>query len=336
MFFQTLPQKTKERLMIRPASISVLLAAVVCLSISFPGVSRAASEKNEHLIINSGDMLDIRFPSAPQMSRQYPVGQNGAIYFPVLEDVNLGGFYVAGPDKQCSCTVEELTQILEKKLGEFYQPDRTMVEIDLVSMNLRVEQTVYLMGEVMAPGAIRHFDGMKMIDVLVRGARINEKADTKIVRINRGGVNLPAMDITGMVDGTDFSQNVAVFPGDIIIVPPKSITELKVIALGSIAGVGSFTMPVGSRALDLFAKVGGGNGRAGVGRAYIIRMVDNKATAITLDFKALINRLDLSQNIELQHEDIFFVPESKGVDLAKVLSSLTMMNFVKTIFDNKN
>jgi hypothetical protein len=82
------------------------------------------------------------------------------------------------------------------------------------------------------------------------------------------------------------------------------------------------------------AAAGGTAGRAGLGKSYLIRLVDNRPTAVPVDIKALLNRLDLSQNRTILNNDILFIPESGGVNLNEIMTNISMLNLLNQTFDN--
>ena len=109
--------------------------------------------------------------------------------------------------------------------------------------------------------------------------------------------------------------------------------QIKVIVLGKVSSPGTVYLPEGSQVLDVIAQAGGTAGRAAVGNTYIIRVVESKPVVIRSDLKALINRAELKENVEVKDGDIVFVPETSRIDIRSILGDLAKLNLLKTVVD---
>ena len=317
--------------------LSAAIGLLVCTGASGQEAMKTQSDKalvQAGSVLGVGDILEIRIPVAPELSKQYTIPENGRLYFPVLEDINLGVIDVANANKQCTCTTREIEQILKTKLAEYFQPEFTEVTVDLVTIGVRIEYSVYVYGAVGLAGSSRYYDGMRLLDALLKVGGLAENADLAHVRLTRNGKRMADIDVTEMMAGTDYSANIDLLAGDIVVVPKIVTKMIKVTALGRLTNIGTYSLPESSKALDIMIAAGGPAGRAGIGRAYIVRMVDNRPTAIHVDFKSMFNRMEMAQNIPLQDGDIFFMPESSGPNISQLLNTLTMFEFVRSIVRN--
>jgi protein involved in polysaccharide export with SLBB domain len=204
----------------------------------------------------------------------------------------------------------------------------------LVSYTVRGAYQVSIYGEIKNSGSFRYHDGMTLLDLLIEGGTLSDKADLSNVRIVRGDLII-LRDVTDLVYGKSLIPNMPLQSGDYVIIPQQQAqSKIKVLVLGKVARVGSVYLPEGSSVLDALAAANGPEGRAGLGKAYIIRLVDDLPTAVPVDIKSLINRLDLAQNRTLIDGDVFFIPESGGVDLNNLMSNLSFFNLIKSTKDN--
>lgn len=305
-------------------------------------LANSGLRKDSH--IQAGDTIDVQIPASPLLSKQYQVADNGKIYFPVQEDISLGSIGVADRDSICGrpCNAAELQAELQNRVDAVYKDDKNnrknRVTVDLVTYGSRKEYSVYIYGLVNTQGMYRYTDKMTILDLIIKAGGAAEKADLSNIKIFRGGAALEPKNIRGLMDGSDFTQNFQLMSGDYVAIPryPDTLKDIRVLALGYVSQVGAIVLPVGSRVLDVLASSQGAKGRAGVGRAYIIRPSadGNSAVPIHVDIKALINRLDMSQNQVLQNGDIFYVPESEGVDIMSTINNLSAVTFFKTLIKN--
>ena len=197
------------------------------------------------------------------------------------------------------------------------------------------QKVVTLFGEVMNPTITTYYQSMTLLDLLVEGRNVSDDADLSKVRIVSREGDSNVYDITGLINGQDLSKNVVLSAGDYVIVPPQTTSQkIKVIALGQVSEPGTYTVGKGCTVMELLGEAGGPIGRAGVGKSYIVRLVDNVPTAVPVDMKALINRLDLAQNRVLQHGDIFYIPESGGVKLNQILQNMSLISLLDSTFSS--
>lgn len=284
-----------------------------------------------------GDALFIRIPAEPSLSGEYKIAENGKLYFPVLESADLGSISAIDckdmkTGKARGCTVAEVEAKIKAKLGTYFVDASVVVE--LMSYSVRAAHNISIYGQLQSPGSYPYFDGMRLLDAFVKAGMISPEADLKHVRLLRDDITV-TIDATGIVNGTDMTQNMALLPRDYVIVPTREPHQkVKVLVLGQVMKVGSYYLPEGATVLDALAAAGGAQGRAGVGKSYLIRMVDNRPTAVPVDIKALISRLDLEQNRVILNNDVLFVPESGGINLNEIMSNLSLLNLLSTNYDD--
>jgi polysaccharide biosynthesis/export protein len=387
----------KKQRVSRGICLICALAVLMSVGAYAQNAGGAGAKAKECLTVSPGDLLEIRIPADPMLSRAYNVAPNGKLYLPVLEDVDLPPFDTQGCNG-VACTSCQLEQMISRELSKFYRD--TTVTVERVSGTaVMIEDAVYISGVVNAPGMYRYEQDMRLLDVLLKAVVSTENADLANVTITHkimdGHVEKPrVLDISGLLSGADYnnsSKNVILEKGDYIVIPRKAEpAKVKFMALGQIRALGMHALPVGSTMLDVFAEVGGTTDKAGVGRAYLIRMKtmkemqeknkkcpagqefdlskidktkidkelksaappainasekidatladlgvsdkeENKVCvfAIHVDFKAIIDKLDFSQNITLENGDVFFVPESSKMSIMKAISDFSVLSYFK-------
>lgn len=249
----------------------------------------------------------------------------------VLNTADLSQARYISTDPATGLRVSQTLDITRLDTGEDLKNNLTLQPGDYLIIPTRkpeAEQLVSIFGQVGKPGVYPYVPGMKLFDLFVDANSITEKADLKTVRLVRDGAPV-TMDATEVLNGTDLSANIELKNGDSVIVPQQEPqAKIKIIVLGQVSRVGTVYLPEGSTVLDAIGAVEGLTGRAGAGKTYLIRMVDGTPTAVPVDLKALINRLDLAQNHILRDGDVYFVPDSGGIHISEIMQNLSLFNLI--------
>jgi polysaccharide export outer membrane protein len=95
----------------------------------------------------------------------------------------------------------------------------------------------------------------------------------------------------------------------IVSVPVSAFSQVKVI--GQVTTPQSLAFREGMRVLDVILATGGLAPFAAGNRAKIVRTVDGKEVTLRVKIANLINKGDMSQNLELRPGDVLVVPESR-------------------------
>jgi protein involved in polysaccharide export with SLBB domain len=307
-----------------------ILTLLCCAFLSSVRIYAADDEERKEPL-GPGDKINVRIPIEPALSGEYELDERGKFFLPILNEggVDLGPFYVQG------MTADEAEKLIEDRLGEYYADSKVTVELS--SRGVRPGQSVSVFGVVEQPGTYRYFDGMRLLDLLIKCNRIGVEADLGRLALYRKDQPAQFIDARGVVDGTDMTGNVELLPGDYIIVPSQQTTmKMKIVVLGKVVTPGTVLIPEGSQILDLIGYVGGTTGRAAVARIYVIRAVDGKPIVVECDLKALLSRADLKQNIEIKNGDIVFVPETSRVDIKQIINDLVQLGLVKSVYNTVN
>lgn len=90
--------------------------------------------------------------------------------------------------------------------------------------------------------------------------------------------------------------------------PVGAYSQIQII--GQVTRPGSLPYRAGMKVLDAMLTVGGLTQFAAGNRAKIVRTVDNKKQEIRVRLDALVNKGDMSQNLDLRPGDVLVVPES--------------------------
>jgi polysaccharide export outer membrane protein len=159
--------------------------------------------------IGPGDRLRVFVWGNPGLSDEVPVRPDGRISTPLLEDV-------VAADK----TPAELARELEQELSAFVaDPLVTVIVTDFVGP---FTQQVRVVGEAAEPQAIPFRDDMTMLDVMIAVGGLTEFAAgnrATLVRTADGKEQQYRVRLDDLVRDGDISANVAMRPGDVVIIP---------------------------------------------------------------------------------------------------------------------
>jgi polysaccharide biosynthesis/export protein len=157
-------------------------------------------------VIAPEDELEIDVWKEPEISRKVPVRPDGKISIALLNDVQAAGL-----------TATELAGHIEEGLKKFITNPQVTVIVTTVN-----SQRVYILGEVNHPGVLPLLPNMTVLEAISTAGGFTQYANTKGVYVLRheGGKQVKfEFNYRQVVKGQDIAQNIALIPGDQIIVP---------------------------------------------------------------------------------------------------------------------
>jgi len=169
---------------------------------------------------------------------------------------------------------------------------------------------VFLVGQVTRPGAYPIDAGTPVLEALTLGSGTTESADLPAAYIIRGDKKI-AVDLRKLIQGGDLSQNALLMPGDSIVVPqitiganPQEIFDQRIYILGKVAKPGVYNIKKNVPILHALFLAGGLADGADMPSAFVVR----GAERIPVNLWQLVQKGDLSQNVEVRAEDTIVVP----------------------------
>lgn len=171
------------------------------------------ASSNSDFRFGAGDRIGIKVYKHPDLDGDLTVAPDGSITLPLVGRVAIA-------DR----TYEDVVTTLQTSLREYYSDASVAVNVIEVT-----NRKVYIVGEVAQPMVLQITGQLPMIEALTRSGGINPDARTSNLLLIRGGLAAPALytvDVERMLLG-DAAQNVALQPGDIIVVPAKTIVNVE-------------------------------------------------------------------------------------------------------------
>ncbi len=191
-----------------------LLLLVACLACSFASAQSPSTPPAAHppvsadYLIGPGDTLEVFVWRNAELTATVPVRPDGKISTPLVEDMVAVGK-----------TPSQLARDIENVLAEYVKQPKVNV---IVSVPASVFSQVKVIGQVVHPSALPYRDGMKVLDaVLAVGGLSNFAAGNRarLVRMVNGKETEMPIKLDRLVNSGDMSQNLALKPGDVLVVP---------------------------------------------------------------------------------------------------------------------
>ncbi len=181
---------------------------------------------------------------------------------------------------------------------------------------------VSVIGEVRTPGQVTLFPGAKLTEIIARCGGVTDNADISNISVIREGKTL-YFDLSNPQSLK--REDIPLKPGDVVYVPRGNI---KVVVMGEVGKPGIYTIsPANAHLLDLLALAGGLRSTAEERSITITRSKEGETERITVDLRR-VSRGDTSQNIEINNNDIVFVPAKKQIDWSRYLSIFTILYYI--------
>lgn len=194
------------------------ILALACMLISacsttskFPAAPQTVDFRDYQYKISVLDTLNILVWRNPELSSTVTVRPDGRISTPLVEDVVAAGR-----------TPVDLAREVEKALAKFIRDP--VVTIMVSGYQAATASQVRVAGEVPKPQAIQYRPDMTLLDVMIQAGGMSDFADGNGAVLVRGaeGGKIYSLRLKDLLKRGDVSANVAVIPGDVVIVPQTS------------------------------------------------------------------------------------------------------------------
>ena len=190
----------------------LVVLASICSGCASTGAMVSAIEcpapkiQTEDYVIGPGDTLEVVVWRNDELSAIVPVRPDGKISTPLVDDIGAAGR-----------TPSELAADMEGVLGEYIRtPD-----VSVIVSSQGTSNQIQIVGEVDAPQSLSYRAGLRVLDVVVGAGGMGEFAAgnrANLVRQTSGGQVRCSIKLKDLMGG-DMSQNILVYPGDVLVVP---------------------------------------------------------------------------------------------------------------------
>ena len=193
----------------------LFIAGYAALFLASTGSPKAAepapaNEPGSEYIIGPGDVLSISVYESPQLSvSDLPVRPDGRISVPLAADLIAAGK-----------TPSQLGHDIEDKLKKFVQVPNVTVMVR--SFLGPPDRQVRVIGEAVDPQAIAYRENLTVLDVMIATKGLTKfAAGNRAVIVRKVGKTEQRIHVhlSDLIKDGDISQNVAMRPGDTLIIP---------------------------------------------------------------------------------------------------------------------
>lgn len=173
------------------------------------GTAAGTPAATQDYVIGPGDALQVFVWRNEELSVTVPVRPDGKISTPLVEDMVAVGK-----------TPSQLARDIELVLGEYIRSPKVNV---IVATALSATSQVRVVGQAVNPRALPYREGLTVLDVVIDVGGLSEFAAGNRAKIVRKTADGRQQDIKvrleDLLEDGDLSQNLAVQPGDVLIIP---------------------------------------------------------------------------------------------------------------------
>jgi len=253
------------------------------------------SARATSLQLGIGDLVEMTVYNVPELTTKTRVSSTGDMYCPLI-----GYMHVAG------LTTEQAQAAIEERLAAYVKnPHVTIFVQEYASEGASV------LGEVAKPGIYPVLGQQHLFDLISAAGGLTEKAGRSLTVTHRSDPDHP-VTVELPRNLTDNAEtNVAVFPGDTIIVRKADI----VYVVGDVLRPSGLLMDSGGlTVLQAVALAGGTSKTAKLNGVKLLRKGTTGSTETPVDLKKMLQAK--TPDLPLEANDILIVPSSTGKILA--------------------
>ena len=176
---------------------------------TLPSAPLSPQSPTASYVIGPGDELKIFVWRNPELSLTMPVLPDGRFSMPLIDDVPANGK-----------TPTQLSRAIEVELGQFIKD--ALVTVIVTKPVGPFTQQVRVVGEATNPRAIPYRANMTALDVMIEAGGLTKFAAgnrATLVRLVDGEQKEFRVRLDDLLNDGDMSANVAMRPGDVVVVP---------------------------------------------------------------------------------------------------------------------
>lgn len=185
-----------------------IVAMAGCATTEYPPAPGTLASVDYNYHIGPADVVNVIVWRNPELSMSVPVRPDGRITTPLIDDLEVIGK-----------TPTELERDMEKALVKYIRdPVVTVIVTNFVGP---AQEQVRVIGEAARPQTLAYRKDMTVLDVMIAAGGLTDFADGNSARIFRvaDGGKLYSVRLRDLIKRGDITANVAMRPGDILIIP---------------------------------------------------------------------------------------------------------------------
>jgi len=257
------------------------------------------------------DVIRIQIVGEPELSApQVTVSRDGKISVPIIGEVQAGGL-----------TTSQLEQLIGRRYQEMRILREPRVSVTIIQFH---RPRVSVLGFVQRPGTYEFKEGDRVLDALsLGGGIVPERArleEAWMQRLDGSKINL---NLYRLLYEGDTSQNLLLQDGDTLYIPEE--TQNRYFVGGQVKRPGQYVWRPGLTVLDALSQAAWETDRARLSQTFVVRKKpDGTEERIRVDMVRLLNKGDMTQNIELQPGDVVYVSETNTPNYDEIYRILSI------------
>jgi len=164
----------------------------------------AAAPAPGEYVLGPGDEVRVQIWGAVDFAGNQTLDRNGQISLPKIGTVNLSGVQV-----------KDLESTLRKHVGTVF----TNVTVNAALGKLR-GITVYVVGQAQQPGTYNLSSLSTLVNAVFASGGPGNNGSMRAIELKRNGKTVTVLDLYDFIGAGDKSKDVALQPGDVIVIPP--------------------------------------------------------------------------------------------------------------------
>jgi polysaccharide export outer membrane protein len=227
------------------------------------------------------------------------------------EGADLSAAYIVRADQRIPVDLRRLIHEGDLAKNLRLETDDTIVVPEIaIGVNPQeiLDRRIYLLGKVARPGVYSIKHDVPLLHALFLAGGVVDGADMPAAFVVRGDQRMP-IDLWGLIQKGDLTQNLLIRPEDTIVVPSGGELHNAVYVMGEVPKPGVYSNPEALTVLKLVTLAGGFTKHAAPSRATLIRTSGDTKQLIKVDLKDIVNDPKSNSDIALKPGDVLIVPE---------------------------
>ncbi|GBD32965.1 Polysialic acid transport protein KpsD [bacterium HR33] len=209
--------------------------------------------------IGPGDVMVLVITGDVEFVHELSVTREGFIVIPQVGQVFVNGL-----------TMEQLNELLRRRLGQAYSGIRTgTTRFDVTIARLRTNQ-VYVIGEVAQPGAYQLASVATVLNALYAAGGPTERGNFRDIQVRRQGQIVARLDLYDYLLRGATDDDIVLEQGDVVFVPVHGV---RAAVTGAVIRPAIYELQPGETLSDLVRAAGGFRATAALNRISVYRIV---------------------------------------------------------------
>jgi polysaccharide biosynthesis/export protein len=173
------------------------------------------TDRDPHYKLQSEDKVEVQYRYTPEYNATVALQPDGYVSLPLLGEVKLVNLSLADASR-------EITAKARERLAD---PEITVL------LKEYVKPYFVVAGEVNHPGRFDYHGDVSLVEALAISGGLKDSAKrTQVVLMHKTGTDLAEvrlLDVRKLMNGTGVREDIAIRPGDMIVVPRNFISKIE-------------------------------------------------------------------------------------------------------------